>query len=115
LDVTYSFYRVWAQLYGIPAETVPVDAGLRIGVEALAARAAQGCGGIVVANPNAPTGIGLPLAAVGRLLAAAPRRVLLVDEAYVAFGGESAVGLIARYPNLLVVQTMSKSRSLAGL
>jgi len=114
-DVTYSFYRVWAQLYGIPAETVPVDAGLRIDVEALAARAAQGCGGIVVANPNAPTGIGLPLAAVERLLAAAPQRVLLVDEAYVDFGGESAVGLIARHPNLLVVQTMSKSRSLAGL
>jgi len=114
-DVTYSFYRVWAQLYGIPAETVPVDAGLRIDVEALAARAAQGCGGIVVANPNAPTGIGLPLAAVERLLAAAPRRVLLVDEAYVDFGGESAVGLITRHPNLLVVQTMSKSRSLAGL
>jgi len=114
-DVTYSFYRVWAQLYGIAAETVPVDAGLRIDVAALAARAAQGCGGLVVANPNAPTGLGLPLAAIERLLAAAPQRVLLVDEAYVDFGGESAVGLIARHPNLLVVQTMSKSRSLAGL
>ena len=99
-DVTYSFYHVWAQLYGIAAETVPVDAGLRIDVAALAARAAQGCGGLVVANPNAPTGLGLPLAAIERLLAAAPQRVLLVDEAYVDFGGESAVGLIARHPNV---------------
>lgn len=114
-DVSYSFYRVWAQLYGIRAQTVPVDAGLRIDVLALAARAAEGCGGIVIANPNAPTGIGLPLAAIERLLAAVPQRVVLVDEAYVDFGGDSAVGLIARHPNLLVAQTMSKSRSLAGL
>lgn len=114
-DVSYSFYRVWAQLYGIAAQTVPVDAGLRIDLAALAARAAQGCGGVVIANPNAPTGVGLPLAAIEQLLAAAPQRVLLVDEAYVDFGGQSAVALIARHANLLVVQTLSKSRALAGL
>ncbi|CCN17648.1 histidinol-phosphate transaminase [Bordetella bronchiseptica] len=114
-DVTYSFYRVYAQFYGIVPELMPVDDGLVIDVDALAARAAQGCAGIVLANPNAPTGIGLPLADIERLLAACPDRVVLVDEAYVDFGGESALALIDQYPNLLVVQTMSKSRSLAGL
>jgi len=114
-DVTYSFYRVYAQLYGIACELEAVDEGLRIDAEALAARAASGCGGIVVSNPNAPTGIGLPLAQIELLLRACPNRVVLVDEAYVDFGGESALPLIGRYPNLLVVQTLSKSRSLAGL
>ena len=114
-DVTYSFYRVYAQLYGIDCALQPVDAALRIDVEALAARAAQGCAGLVIANPNAPTGIGLPLADIERLLAACPTRVVLVDEAYVDFGGESALALIDRHPNLLVVHTLSKSRSLAGL
>jgi histidinol-phosphate aminotransferase len=114
-DVTYSFYRVYAQLYGIDCALQPVDAALRIDVEALAARAAQGCAGLVIANPNAPTGIGLPLADIERLLRACPARVVLVDEAYVDFGGESALALVDRHPNLLVVQTLSKSRSLAGL
>ncbi|MGO4390129.1 histidinol-phosphate transaminase [Variovorax sp. M-6] len=115
-DVTYSFYRVYAQLYGIACELQPVDQALRIDAEALAARARAGRrGGIVVANPNAPTGIGLPLAQIEELLAACPDRVVLVDEAYVDFGGQSALPLIARHPNLLVVQTLSKSRSLAGL
>ena len=115
-DITYSFYRVYCGLWGIGAELQPLDAGLAVDVGALAARAAQGpCAGIVLANPNAPTGMGLPLAQIERLLAACPQRVVLVDEAYVDFGGESAVGLIARHPNLLVVHTLSKSRSLAGL
>ncbi|MGJ7542609.1 histidinol-phosphate transaminase [Variovorax sp. LT1R16] len=114
-DVTYSFYRVYAQLYGIDCVLQPVDEALRIDVDALAARAAQGCAGLVIANPNAPTGTGLPLADIERLLAACPSRVVLVDEAYVDFGGESALALIDRHPNLLVVQTLSKSRSLAGL
>jgi len=114
-DVTYTFYRVYAQLYGIDVELQPVDEQLRIDVAALAARAREGCGGIVLANPNAPTGIGLPLSDVEALLQACPQRVVLVDEAYVDFGGQSALGLIARYPNLLIAQTLSKSRSLAGL
>jgi len=114
-DITYSFYRVYAQLYGIDCELLPVDEGLRIDIPAMAARAALGCAGLVIANPNAPTGIGLPLDSIERLLAACPRRVVLVDEAYVDFGGESALPLIEQHPNLLVVQTLSKSRSLAGL
>ena len=114
-DVTYSFYRVYAQLYGIACELLPVDEGLRIDVDAMAARARSGCAGLVIANANAPTGIGLPLARIEQLLAACPARVVLVDEAYVDFGGESALPLIGKYPNLLVVQTLSKSRSLAGL
>ena len=114
-DVSYSFYKVYAQLYGIACELLPVDEALRIDVEAIAARARSGCAGIVIANPNAPTGIGLPLSCIEQLLAACPDRVVLVDEAYVDFGGNSALPLIDRYPNLLVVQTLSKSRSLAGL
>ncbi|MGF6351915.1 histidinol-phosphate transaminase [Variovorax sp. W2I14] len=114
-DVSYSFYKVYAQLYGIACEVQPVDAGLRVDIEAIAVRARNGCAGIVIANPNAPTGIGLPLSQIERLLAACPDRVVLVDEAYVDFGGESALPLIDKYPNLLVVQTLSKSRSLAGL
>lgn len=114
-DVTYSFYRVYAQLYEIGCEVQPVDDALRVDFDALARRAAQGCAGIVVANPNAPTGIGVPLARIETLLHACPERVVLVDEAYVDFGGQSALPLIARHPNLLVVQTLSKSRSLAGL
>jgi histidinol-phosphate aminotransferase len=114
-DVTYSFYRVYAQLYGIDCVLQPVDEALRIDIDALAARAAQGCGGVVIANPNAPTGRALPLSDIERLLVACPNRVVLVDEAYVDFGAESALTLIARHPHLLVVQTLSKSRSLAGL
>lgn len=115
-DVTYTFYRVYAQLYGIEVDLQPVDEQLRIDVAALASRAREeNCAGLVLANPNAPTGIGLPLADVEMLLQACPQRVVLVDEAYVDFGGQSALALIARYPNLLVAQTLSKSRSLAGL
>lgn len=114
-DVSYSFYKVYAQIYGIACELQPVDEGLRIDIDSLAARAREGCGGIVIANPNAPTGIGLPLSRIEQLLQACPDRVVLVDEAYVDFGGESALSLVGKYPNLLVVQTLSKSRSLAGL
>jgi histidinol-phosphate aminotransferase len=111
-DVTYSFYQVYCGLYGIPMHVVPLADGLRVDVEMLTA---PELAGVVVANPNAPTGIGLPLAQIERLLQMHPQHAVLVDEAYVDFGGVSAVGLIARYPNLLVTQTLSKSRSLAGL
>lgn len=114
-DITYSFYQVYCGLYGIPQEVVPLDGALRLDVEAFARPAGQAVAGVVVANPNAPTGIGVPLAQIERLLQLHPERVVLVDEAYVDFGGESAMPLIARYPNLLVVHTLSKSRSLAGL
>lgn len=111
-DVTYSFYQVYCGLYGIPMHVVPLADGLRVDVEALTA---PELAGVVIANPNAPTGIGLPLAQIERLLQMHPQHAVLVDEAYVDFGGTSAVGLINRYPNLLVTQTLSKSRSLAGL
>lgn len=110
-DITYSFYPVYCGLYGIDYRTVPLDENfsLRIADYSLAN------GGIVIANPNAPTGRALPLADIDALVKANPDSVVLVDEAYVDFGGESAVALVNRHPNLLVVQTFSKSRSLAGL
>ncbi|GAA4411022.1 histidinol-phosphate transaminase [Quisquiliibacterium transsilvanicum] len=110
-DVTYSFYPVYCGLYGIAHRTVPLREDFSVCVDDYAGP----CGGIVLANPNAPTGRALPLAEVERLVAAHPECVVLIDEAYVDFGGESAVPLVARHPNLLVVQTLSKSRSLAGL
>ncbi|MDB5871701.1 MAG: histidinol phosphate aminotransferase apoenzyme [Ramlibacter sp.] len=111
-DVTYSFYRVYCQLYGIQAQLLAVDEALQIDVAGYRGRRA---GGVVIANPNAPTGSALPLTAVEQLLQSQPDCVVLVDEAYVDFGAESAIPLVDRYPNLLVVQTLSKSRSLAGL
>ena len=114
-DITYSFYQVYCGLYGITQQVVPLDAALRVDVEAFARAQGQDVAGVVVANPNAPTGIGIPLAQIERLLQLHPQRVVLVDEAYVDFGGETAMGLISQYPNLLVVHTLSKSRSLAGL
>ncbi len=110
-DVTYSFYPVWAQLFGLACETVPLDGGMRVRVEDYRREA----GSIVIANPNAPTGVALPRAEIAQLLEDHPDIPVLIDEAYVDFGGESAVPLIADHPNLLVVQTMSKSRALAGL
>lgn len=110
-DVTYSFYPVWAQLFGIASETVPLDDGLRVRVGDYR----RAAGAIVIANPNAPTGIALRRAEIAQLLDDHSDIPVLVDEAYVDFGGESAVPLIADHPNLLVVQTMSKSRALAGL
>jgi histidinol-phosphate aminotransferase len=110
-DITYSFFPVWAQLFGVAFETVPLDAAMRVRVEDYRREA----GSIVIANPNAPTGIALPRAEIARLLEDHPGIPVLIDEAYVDFGGESAVSLIADHANLLVVQTMSKSRALAGL
>lgn len=112
-DVTYSFYEVYARLYGIDVTRVPLDAQYRIRVDDFARHA--DAAGVVMANPNAPTGVALPLDDIERLVRLLPQRVVLVDEAYVDFGAESAIGLIDRHPNLLVVHTLSKSRSLAGL
>lgn len=110
-DVTYSFYPTWCRLYGIDFREVPVDADLQVRV----ADFRQPCGAIILPNPNAPTGSALPLGAIEALLRDHPDQPVLIDEAYVDFGAESAVPLVAQHPNLLVVQTFSKSRSLAGL
>ncbi len=110
-DISYSFYPVYCALYRIAFETVALDAELRIDIDAYL----QPCGGVVLPNPNAPTGIAVGLDSLRRLLAAQRDAVVIVDEAYVDFGAESAVGLIAEFDNLLIVRTFSKSRSLAGL
>jgi len=110
-DITYSFYPVYCGLYGIEYQAVALDHEFRIDV----ADYARPNGGIIFPNPNAPTGCLLALDAIERLLQANPDSVVLVDEAYIDFGGTSAIALVDRYPNLLVTQTLSKSRSLAGL
>jgi histidinol-phosphate aminotransferase len=110
-DITYSFYPVYCGLYQVDFETVPLadDFSIRVGDYA------KPNGGIIFPNPNAPTGCLVPLADIERLLQSNKDSVVVIDEAYVDFGGESAIPLIARYPHLLVVQTLSMSRSLAGL
>ncbi len=110
-DVSYSFYPVYCGLYGIPFEQVPLDDRFQIRIEDY--RKANA--GIIFPNPNAPTGCLLPLEAVEQLLQANPDSVVVVDEAYIDFGGQTAISLVDRYDNLLVTQTLSKSRSLAGL
>jgi histidinol-phosphate aminotransferase len=110
-DVTYSFYPVYCRLYGIASETVPVTDEFDIDLT----HYVRLNGGIIFPNPNAPTGRPVSLAAIEWLLQYNKDSVVVVDEAYVDFGGETAIPLVNRYPNLLVVQTLSKSRSLAGL
>jgi histidinol-phosphate aminotransferase len=110
-DVTYSFFPVWCRLYGIRYEEVPLDAALRVQI----ADFRRPRSAILLPNPNPPTGIGLARAAIAALLAEHPDQLVVIDEAYVDFGAESAVSLVARHDNLLVVQTLSKSRALAGL
>lgn len=110
-DITYSFYPVYCGLYGIDYETVPLteEFGLQVGDYS------RPNGGIIFPNPNAPTGCLLSLEQIERLLQSNTESVVVVDEAYIDFGGESAVSLIDSYPNLLVIQTLSKSRALAGM
>jgi histidinol-phosphate aminotransferase len=110
-DITYSFYPVYCGLYQIEYRQIPVDALLQIDTDSYT----PPCGGIILPNPNAPTGSALPLAAIEALLLRHPDAVVVIDEAYVDFGADSALPLINRYPNLLVIQTFSKSRGLAGL
>jgi len=110
-DVSYSFYPVWCQLFGVDFSTVPLDESLQVDIEGYR----RPNGGILIPNPNAPTGSAIGLGSVRALAAMHPESVLVIDEAYVDFGAESAVGLVRELPNLLVVQTASKSRSLAGM
>jgi histidinol-phosphate aminotransferase len=110
-DITYSFYPVYCKLYDVPYETVALSEDLEI----RPADYLRPNGGIIFPNPNAPTGRAVSRGAIEDLLSRNDRSVVVVDEAYVDFGGESVVPLVNRYPNLLVIQTLSKSRSLAGL
>lgn len=110
-DITYSFYPVYAELFGLDYEEIPLNDDFTLPVE----RFLGGNGGVVICNPNAPTGKTQPVEAIRRVLEANPDVVVLVDEAYADFGAQSVVPLIDEYPNLVVVGTMSKSRSLAGL
>ena len=111
-DITYSFYDVWAELFRIPYEQIPLKDDFQIRAEEYIGR---DCGGIVIANPNAPTGAFLPLTELEKIIAAGRDVVVIVDEAYIDFGGESALSLVEKYENLLVVQTFSKSRAMAGM
>lgn len=110
-DVTYSFYDVWADLYHIPYRTCPLDENWRINPKDYS----QPNGGVIFPNPNAPTGVLEGLDTVEEILQANQDVIVIVDEAYIDFGGISAMSLLEKYDNLLVVQTFSKSRSMAGL
>lgn len=110
-DISYSFYPVYCGLYGIEAKALPLAEDFRIRPQDYQ----DDNGGIIFPNPNAPTGMLMPLDGIEQILKANPDSVVVVDEAYIDFGGQTAIGLVDRYPNLLVTQTLSKSRSLAGL
>ncbi|MCI6433093.1 MAG: aminotransferase class I/II-fold pyridoxal phosphate-dependent enzyme, partial [Lachnospiraceae bacterium] len=110
-DITYSFYDVWADMLRIPYERIPLKEDFTIEPEDYF----RENGGIIFPNPNAPTGVELPLAQIEKIIQANPDVIVVVDEAYVDFGAESALPLIDKYDNLLVVQTFSKSRGMAGM
>lgn len=110
-DITYSFYDVWAEVFRIPYETVPLDGDFQICTKDYQ----RENGGVIFPNPNAPTGVLMPLEQVEEIIRANQDVVVIVDEAYIDFGGVSALPLIEKYENLLVVQTFSKSRSMAGM
>lgn len=110
-EITYSFYPVYADLFHIPYKTIPMNEDFSFNLNSFP----EGLKGILLANPNAPTGIALGLEEIEKLLKRFPDTLVIVDEAYVDFGSQSAISLIPQYDNLLVIHTFSKSRSLAGL
>lgn len=110
-EITYSFYPVYAAFFQTPYRLIPVDDAFNIPVEGYF----QENGGIIIANPNAPTGKGVPSSDIKKILQKNEKSAVILDEAYIDFGGETAAGLVSRYPNLLVIRTLSKSYSLAGL
>ena len=110
-DITYSFYDVWAELFKIPYETIPLNESLEINPKDYI----KENGGIIFPNPNAPTAIELSMYGVEEIIKNNQESVIIVDEAYIDFGGESALSLLNKYENLLVVQTFSKSRAMAGM
>lgn len=110
-DITYSFYPVYSQFFGTKTKEIPLNDNFEIEVKDYV----QPNGGVIITNPNAPTSIALGLPEIEQILKVNPDRVVVIDEAYVDFGAESAVSLVNRYENLVVCQTTSKSRSLAGL
>jgi len=112
-DISYSFYHTYCRLYAVPHTLVPLTDDLRICVEDYIGGDVPA--GIIIANPNAPTGIALPLDDISRLARAHPDSPVVVDEAYVDFGAQSAVALLADHPNIVAVHTLSKSHALAGL
>ncbi len=114
-DVTYSFYDVWANLYKVPFRQIPLKEDWHLDVEGFVSVPDEEIGGIIFPNPNAPTGLPESTDVVERILQAHPGVPVIVDEAYIDFGAESALPLLKKYDNLLVVQTFSKSRSMAGL
>ena len=109
-DITYGFYSVFAALNGVPFEEIPLRDGFKIAPEDYIGISKN----IFIANPNAPTGLVLPLCDIERIAESNPNNIVVIDEAYIDFGGESALGLIKKYGNLVVVRTFSKSRALAG-
>ncbi|WP_343781410.1 histidinol-phosphate transaminase [Alkalibacillus silvisoli] len=110
-DITYSFYPVYAKLYKIPYQEVPLQEDFTIDVEGMK----RSTGGVIFPNPNAPTGIALPIESIEEILQGNSNNVVIIDEAYVEFGAESAVQLVDYYPNLLITKTLSKSHALAGI
>lgn len=110
-DITYSFYDVWAEVYRIPYKQIPLDENLHIVPDDYKTEN----GGIIFPNPNAPTGVLESVEMIEEIVKANPQSVVIIDEAYIDFGGESCLPLVEKYENLLVVQTFSKSRSMAGM
>lgn len=110
-DISYSFYPIYCDLYRIPYQEIPVDKNFKLNIQDYF----QENGGIVIANPNAPTGLSLDLKTIETLLRNNTESIVLIDEAYIDFGGVSAIPLLEKYDNLIIVQTFSKSRSLAGI